>query len=114
GDFSVNDGQFLDQFGKPCTVGCKIMGHGLYPTSPNSLRHHGCIHQTLSCAQVQYGVEVFLPTLTKRNLMSIKSLGKFADIDDTAGLALTDGGNDSLSHGRAHVERCGLCQDVES
>src|SRR5699024_10297802 len=114
GDFSVDDGQFLDQFGKSGTVGCKIMGHGLYPTSPNSLCHHGYIHQTLSCAQVQYGVEVFLPTPTKRNLMSIKSLGKFAAIAATAGLALTACCSDAVSQERDQEEPCGLIMGAET
>src|SRR5699024_9476510 len=90
------------------------MGHSLYPTSPNSLRHHGCIHQTLSCAQVQYGVEVFLPTLPTRSLMSSESLGKFAAIAATAGLVLTACANDSVSQERDQEETCGLIMGAET
>src|SRR5699024_8745997 len=114
GDFSVNDGQFLDQFGKPCSDGGKIMGHDLSTTSPNHLRRQGCINQTLSRAHVPSTVEVFLPKLTKRNLMSIKSLGKFAAIAATARLALTACANDSVSQERDQEETCGLIMGAET
>src|SRR5690625_7762879 len=56
GDFAVDHGEFANKFGKPGTVGSKIMGHGLYLTLLKGVRRQGCIRQLWPHARVQYGI----------------------------------------------------------